>query len=271
MCAAARSSASRLAATYGLVAPLRPPCSAAAGAAQSSRAGVAVMHPQPLCKWAADGSPTRSSRRNSGGSRGSTAAWPRQPAPRQGEQLGSLGTRRNAAALAVDTGGGAGPAVAGWLQAFASGSRGAAALPLLSEPSGYQLFAPPAAEERARDPRFATARAVEFELWLEGGYLHVLAASMPFAQALPVHASDLHGLELSSLLRAWQENRVERWSAFEGYMLDAIRAPGVLGLAASVLGLPQEVFRFDTKGKDLNRTWHVGRSGERWRFELAHR
>jgi len=85
-----------------------------------------------------------------------------------------------------------------------------------------------------------------------------------------VHASDLHGPEPSSLLRAWQEIRDERWSAFEGYMLDATLAPGVLGLAASVLGLPHEVVRFDTKGNDLNHTWHVGRSGERWRFELAH-
>jgi hypothetical protein len=108
-------------------------------------------------------------------------------------------------------------------------------------------------------------------MWLEGGYLHVLAASLPFAQALPVHASDLHGPGLLSLLRAWQESRAERWSVFERYMLDAVHAPGVLGAAASLVGLAQEVFHFDPKGKELNRAWQVGRSGERWRFELAHR
>jgi hypothetical protein len=157
-----------------------------------------------------------------------------------------------------------------WLQAFASGCRRDAASPVLSEPGRYHLFAPPVAEERARDPRCATTEAVEFQMWLEGGYLHVRAASLPFVQALPVHSSDLHGPGLSSLLRAWQEARAERWSAFEGYMLDAVQAAGVPGPAQERLG-EEEVVHFDPKGNRLNHAWRVGRSGERWRFEVARR
>ena len=270
VCAAARLSASRHAAPCSLLAPRRPASSAEACAAQASRCGVAVTRLRPLWRWTEDGSPAGGSRHGCGGG-GPTAAWPRQPSRRRGEQLGPLGARRSAAALVGDTGSGAGPAASGWLQAFASGCRRAAASPVLSEPGRYHLFAPPAAEERAADPRCATAEAVELEMWLEGGYLHVLAAPLPFAQALPVHASDLHGPGLSSLLRAWQEARAERWSAFERYMLDAVQARGVPGSAAHAPGPAQEVVHFDAKGTRLNHAWQVGRSGERWRFELARR
>jgi hypothetical protein len=107
-------------------------------------------------------------------------------------------------------------------------------------------------------------------MWLEGGYLYVRAASLPFAQALPVHASDLHGPGLSSLLQAWQEARNERWSAFEGYMLDAVQVADVPRPAQERLG-QEQVVRFDPKGNKLNHAWKVGRSGERWRFETARR
>ncbi|CAK0810493.1 unnamed protein product [Prorocentrum cordatum] len=248
----------RLAATYGLVAPLlHPPRGACAGAAPAAAAAprlLAAARPRLPRGRAEDTPPARGAPRGPGGGRGATAAWPRQPPRRPVEP--AQGARRSAAALAAST------AAAGWPRAPAP--------PALSGPGECRLFAPAAAKERARDPRFATAKAVEFEMWLEGGYLHVLAASLPFAQALPVHASDLRGPELPSLLRAWQEARAERWAAFERYMLDAVLAPGVLGLAASVLGLPQNVVRLDARGNELDRAWHVGRSGERWRFEFAH-
>lgn len=103
----------------------------------------------------------------------------------------------------------------------------AALLPQLSEINGvsgmYRLsiYAPLAAKKAMMPAK--TVTTLWFELWKEGGFLHVEAASSSVKPLqLPVFVSDGWGFpSRSAILRMWQERDCDRWAAFKNYLLVA--------------------------------------------------
>jgi len=107
----------------------------------------------------------------------------------------------------------------------------AALLPNLSETHGVSgmyclsIYAP-AAAKKAMMPRKVVS-AVWFELWKEGGILHVEAASLAVKPLqLPVFVSDGWGFpSRAAILQMWQQRGCDRWAAFKNYLLVAPVAP----------------------------------------------
>jgi len=152
------------------------------------------------------------------------------------------------------------------------------AMPVLKESSTYEFYTPASLKEV---PIYSERleSLVGFHLWKKGGHVCVKAASMDFAVALPVLASDGRGHPaISALLRVWQTRATKRWSTLMSYMTQAAsraecrelarRAHSHFDLSMIEVGAEAHTLSIKAGTGRLDMRWEMDRTPTPWVFAV---